>query len=666
MLRGRDTGAGRLVAVLGLVVWLMLAGGSPATAQAEVVSGVDESHGRTAHRLVERWVQRGGVPGERAAPVRATGVMGVRVTLRLDGAKLGEGSRVRRDLVKQLTANGPGSPWAPLPAVDLIDLIEPATEEALRDAVEQVKRRNMEARIRAAGDPDAPQALADIDAKALGPQLIVDVQIAYGPEQIVIPTEAADDMIFARFAPGYHGLFALPGGGADGFEARQTPVWPASALASNASPQRQTLRLLTRCGLKPDDGGLLGRPDGVTVGRFRVVHVVRPLPELPVMRLVRGCQLLPGRFVDEQTLTDMANRVALHLYGRFIGVHGEVRGSYHPSRAMYRPELASDLESALASYTLLRYVDRQKRDGNNDQFLNAMVEASQRTAERVSGRLLAADAQPDAVTSAFTLLTLLEAPAGTFAPALSERIAGLLMDMIGEDGRLLADPNNPEKALPSASGAAALAALARWYEQTRDPQVGEVFAKALAALWEQENGRFNVSTLPWIAIAHVRSADLLEDAGLLDAETRANRSKDLAAMNLLIPEWQVIERPEFGPSDVEGGVALTPAPEGAPPNPTWHTAQLFSFMATTLRDEQIVPGLQRPGTLVTASASARFLGQLMIDEPNCFAIRSPEEAVGGIRLSLWDNTLDIAPSAITLLALLEMRDTLEALSGDEE
>lgn len=614
-------------------------------------------------------MRRGGVPGERADAVRVSGAMGVRVTLRLDGLTLGQGTRVRPDLAPRLTADGPGRPWSALPAIDLIELVEPAAAEALADAVDQVKRQQLEARIRAAGDPEAQNNRADVEARELGPQLAVDVQIAFAPEQVVISRDASADLIYARFASGYHGLFALPGdpgAGVGGFVAGDTPVWPASVLASNASPRRQIVRLLTRCGLKPDDDQLLGRPDGVVVGRFEVLHVVRPKQDLPVLRLVRGGQILPGRFVDEQTLSDVADRVALHLYGRFIGINGQVRGTYLPSRAIYKPEFASDLEAALASYTLVRYFDRKQRDDNNDQFFNAMVEASQRTVDRVVGRLLAPDAKPDAVTAAFSLLTILEAPGGTFDPALADRVATMLLTMINEDGRLIAAPNAPDKPVPAAGAAAVLAALAQWYEQTRDPEVGEALAAALESLWNRQNGRFDVNTLPWIAMVHVQASGLLEDAGLLDAETRARRSADLAAMNELIAEWQIVERPELGPPDVEGGIVLVEAPEGSPPNPNWQTAPLFGFMATTLRDEQVVSGLQRPGTLVTASASARFLGQLMIDEPNCFGIRSPQEAVGGIRLSLWDNKLDIAPSAITLMALLEMRETLDALGNDQE
>ena len=84
-------------------------------------------------------------------------------------------------------------------------------------------------------------------------------------------------------------------------------------------PRRQVVRLLTRCGLKPDDEKMIGRADGVAAGRFRVLHTVRPMRDLPVMRLVRGGQLLPARFVDEQTLIDMADRVLVCNVDGYIG-----------------------------------------------------------------------------------------------------------------------------------------------------------------------------------------------------------------------------------------------------------------------------------------------------------------------------------------------------------
>lgn len=652
------------VASIGVAVLVGLMWVSPAAAaeQAEVpggagVPGVDESHARQVHRLVERWVGRGGVPGERAEPIRVRGAMGVRITLRLDGVALGEGTRVRGDLADRLPGDAAG--WETLPAIDLVGLVEPATEAALADAMDAVQRRNLGARIRAAGDPDAPTPGGQVDAAELGPELKVDIQIAMHPERIVLTADAPDDLIYARFAPGFHGLFTLPRAPQEG----DPLVWPVTTLAQNASPRRQIVRLLTRTGLGPDQIDQLGRPDGVPLGRFEVLHVVRPMRSLPVARLIRGGRALPNRFVNKQTLVDMADRIGLHLYGRFIG-DGRVRGPYLPSRGQYHPELAQDLEAALASYTLVRLADRKRRDGNNDQIFSALDDAAQHTVERVVGRLLAADQTPDAVTTAFCLLTILESPADQFDAALLPRVGQLLQAKIDEQGRLLADPDDPKRVLPPASGAAVLAALGRWYEQTRDPALGQQVAQVAGALWAQTQGKFDVNALPWITLAHVRTAGLLVDGGWLEPAERERRGADLAAMIGLIERLQVVERPALGPADVVGGVVLNAAPEGSPPNPTWQTAQLLSFLATALRDEQIVPEKRRSGTLVTTSGTARFMGQLMINETDCYAIRSPEEAVGGIRLSLWDNTLDLAPSAITLLALLEMRETFDAMNAD--
>lgn len=658
---------GGIVRLAGVLLAAAVAVSSPAQespiAAGEIpgagVPGVDESHGLRVHRLVEDWVKRGGVPGERAESIRVRGVVGVRVTLRLDGVTLGEGTRVRSDLADQLPTEG-GPAWEMLPATDLIGLIEPATEAALDDAVEAVRRRNLEARIRAAGDPEAPTPRGRVTAGEIGPQLAIDIQIALAPERIVIAPDAAPDLVYARFAPGFHGLFTLP----PDRPAGDTMVWPATTLAQNASPRRQIVRLLTRSGLGPDQIDRLGRPDGLPLGRFEVLHIVRPQPGLPATRLVRGGRELPQRFVNKPTLIDMADRIGLHLYGRFIG-DGRVRGPYQPSRGRYHPDLAGDREATLAAYTLVRLVDQKRKDGNNDQFYASFNDVASQAVRQAVARLLTPDAPPDAVTAAFCLLTILESPADQFDPAMEPRVGGLLRAMVDEGGRLLADPDDPESVLPPASGAAVLAALGRWYEQTRDPQLGQQVAKVFEALWAQTRGRFDVNTLPWITLAHVRTADLLADGGWLEPATRLQRSADLAAMIGLVEERQVVERPALGPADVVGGVVLVRAPEGSPPNPNWQTAQLMSFLATALRDPQIVPEDRRWLVLVTTSGTARFMGQLMINEPDCYAIRSREEAVGGIRLSLWDNTLDLAPSALTLMALLEMRQTLDVLDADK-
>lgn len=649
---------------IGLLAVLFLVGGvgvgSHAAAQPVPAPRPDESHARAAHRLVEAWVRRGGVPGDRAAAIRVTGAVGVRVTLRLDGVTLGTGTAVRPDLDALLKIEGPGQEnEANERGVNLIDLMEIATDSAIGHAMQTVKERQLEQRIAAHRDPDQTAPLDEISPADMGRQVDVDVQIAHSPRRIVIGDQESADAIYARFAPGHHGLLGV----ADGVDEAGL-VWPATALAGNLPPDRQVLRLLVSVRLKPDQAEVLGRPGGVALYRFEALHIVRSRPDQPVLVLTRGGRLLPARFVDEKTLADISDRVGSHLYGRFIG-NGRVRGSYQPARGTYHPELADDREVALASYALVRYAERQRLDRKEEQvFVGHDLLAGEAT-EGVVGRMLAADARPDPVAAGFCLMTILRAPAGTFDPALRPRVAELLRRMIDDEGRLVADPHEPEAALPAASTAVALAALIELYDQTREPELGRQVVAVLDRLWTDHGGRFDVNTSPWIARAHVRSSPLLLASGLIDEATLASRSVDLKWMFDRVAESQVVARPGLGPADVVGGVVVRRGPDGSPPNPTWQTAPLFSFVATVLRDPRVAPPAGRFGMLVTAQSAARFLGQLMIDQPGCFAIRSPAEALGGIRLSLWDNRLDVAPSALTLLALLEMRETFAYLQQQE-
>lgn len=625
---------------------------------AEAVSRPDESHARVVHRLVEDWVRRGGVPGKRAEAIRAVEVIGLRVTLRLDGLTVGIGTALRGDIAEVL--NDPDGKAAGQ-AVNLVNLAETATDRSLRDAMQQIIDRQLEVRIRVARDSSGSAPGRDITLEELGAQVDVDVQIAYAPERIVIAPDAPPEEVLGRFAPGHHGLLATTPEIAD----EPTLVWPATSLASNLPPDRQVLRLTVQAGLKPDDAQKLGRPDGAALFRFDVLHIVRSRIDQPVMLLIRGGQEFPARFVDEKTVADMSDRIGVHLFGRFID-RGRVRGGYQPARGVYQPELAEDREAALAAYTLVRYAERKRLDGNNNRVFEGYDFVAREAVERIVGRLLGADAQPQPVTVGFCLLTVMRSPKDTFDPALQSRLAGMLTGLIDNQGRLVPDPAEPDAVLPAASTAVVLSALVELHGQTGDAQLAKQIVLVFDNLWTQSGGRFNVNALPWVALAHVRGVPRLVEAGLIDEETVTRRSADLKWMLDRIAEWQVIDRPVLGPADVLGGIVTRPGPAGSPPNPTWQTAPLFSFLATVIRDPQIVAEGRHMGPLITASATARFLGQLMMDKPNCFAVRSEAEVVGGIRLSLYDNRLDIAPSALTLLALLEMRETFAWLKPAEE
>ncbi len=61
---------------------------------------------------------------------------------------------------------------------------------------------------------------------------------------------------------------------------------------------------------------------------------------------------------------------------------------------------------------------------------------------------------------------------------------------------------------------------------------------------------------------------------------------------------------------------------------------------------------------VDCALAARFIAQLMVDQPGCYYVRSPDDVVGGVRRQLWDNTMDVEPVAMALLALTELQIAL--------
>ena len=541
-----------------------------------------------------------------------------------------------------------------MPATDLVTLLEAATEGALDNVMKRLEGRALEARARA--QPGAAGAAGGPPNRAqIGAGLEVDLQIAVDPERVVIRADESASAIYGRFAPGFHGLLVDVGGGAP-----PAVDWPATALAQNLSPRRQVLRLLNDAGLDALDPAPLGRPGGAGLYRFKVLHVARPRAGMPPMLLVRGGELLPGRFVDLPMLRGMAERMARHLSGRFIE-RQRVRGTYHPASGRYEPELADELEATLASLALMRHARSARRRGGNDPMLGRIENSAAGVVNRVAGRLLTPDDLKDPVICGLAVLTMLDAPAAAFEPALRDRLVGKLVAEVGDAPAAAAGPPPAP-----AERAVVVAALAGRYAQSRDPALGEALAGALTALWEQADGRFDVYALPWAAEAHAVSASALVEAGLLDAEMAAERSASFARLLELIEMRQVVDRPRLGPADVMGGIVLAPAPEGSPPNPVWQTAQVLRFLATVLDDPQVVPPARRAGVMVTAQAAARFMGQLMMDEPNTFAVPSPPEALGGIRLALYDNTLDIAPTALTLLAVTGLDDALRAMADGRD
>jgi len=597
---------------------------------------VDVSHARRAHRQVEDWLKEGQSSVQPATPIKVTGLFGVRITLRTRGFVIGEGKAYRTDL--------PAATDQPGPAVDLMVLLAQASEQAMLGVRESLADTELRALLdgRHTADRDKP-TIAKVS-----PRILVDLELGYDLETVRLPPDALEDRVYALFAPAYHGL---------GFQGGQPGtwawVWPSEVISRNISPTTQLTLGLKRAGYDREQLPDLAKPDGPGLLRFKDVHMVRPVVDLDPTALVRGKTDLPRFAVSERELEDMSDRLFEHL-GRRFTLQDQVLGTYHPTSGRYDPPFADDELIALTCYALThhsRYLSSTRpKDGGATVFAQRALKVASDLGNQLGEP--GHPAEPQVV--ALVLLTLLETPVADADKALRDRLGNRLVDLV--------DSGPGEQDWKKATESLVLAALATLYDQTRDPRMGSVVGVLMNHAWNG-SGAPNLSALPWLMLAHERVGDLLidaDDSGEHAAE-RGRRRETIASLIDRLNQRQVIERPKLGPEDVLGGFVLTTGPTDGPPNPDWHNALPLAFLAVALRDEAITQDNDKFGWLLSAGFSARFVGQLMMDETSCYYARDPKAAMGGVRMAPWDNRLALAPTAMSLIALTELQTTLTSL-----
>lgn len=640
-----------------LVGLLVLLAGWPVLGQGEAPALAVED-GEAAFEWVQGWVRsEKGVPADADLPQRpVSGLFGVYVTLREDGRVLGRGQALREDVSAAIDKPGP--------AVQLATLAAAATRQALDELRDTQMKRALELKI---DEPELfKQALI-----ATRQRVQVDVQLGHNLESIVLPNDGEDGAVFATFAPGFHGLrMASPVAG------EPTYAWPATELSRNTSPLRVVLRLLDQQGFDAEDLPLIARADGPALQRFEVMHMVRPGPAQPMRHLIRGNMILQQQVVDGRTISGLAERTARFLDQLIVedqlDLSLRVRGVYQPSMQRYAPEWSEPRQAALLAYALTRHA-RVQLDAEPDaagQALLGRVRRALRLIEQMERTAMPEPGKVKHLTAAFMLMTLCESPVNLEPPqlAMRQRLGKALLDLRHPDGGGFRVMAGSDKRLPRASAAVVTAALAIWHAQTGERKHIEPIWSVLSDLMQVNKEDPRVIDLVWVSHAITRVGERMAknhpDADKASTDLKAWR-KALADYLTLLGEQQILGKPVLGPPDVVGGFILKAVPPGSPPNPTWQSAMPLSVIAMGLRDSEIVAPDRTFGPLLTAQLGARFLGQLMITRPSAFYLRDIEPALGGVRNTLWDNTLYPDCSSMVLLALAELQQTLRELEPEE-
>ncbi|MCC7146966.1 MAG: hypothetical protein IT443_11025 [Phycisphaeraceae bacterium] len=688
--------------------------GSPAPALPSEAPLLDWSHAQQVYPLIESWIALGAAvdPKQTPAPLPVTGLAGARVTLRWLGRTMGTG-----DVTFPINSQNQ--------VRDLIAVVRQATQNALLDLTAALMDRNEKARLRAA-DPDQfkPWSIEDIRPLQVDLQLahqLEPVQLpptptpapgsaperdssfsgrsqiaASSPSAAAAPAPSAEPPspyeIFHRFAPGYHGLVMLaPGSPAPGSAtpasdeprtsasgasspANQAWIWPATALAANISPRSQLAALLKDTGTSPAvidrQIPLIARPNGPTLYRFNVLHLVRPAPNQPITLLMRGNVVLPPVSVTGPTVDDMAKQMTDHLLAR-LRSDGSFVGTYLPTSDQFDPAQAPLHDVALIAYVLARRAQVLADTSPAPAQLEPTLEACRVALRYLSKTLLPSDAPAEPAARALVILTALslhdtddhkierdamaqrlitvQTPQGWFVPPApgiapgSERTQGSAPGSAGG----YVPSNAPTQSL-------VIAALTQLYAQNRDPKLKEAIEAARQALAAATNKTFSLSTQPWQAMADLTWHSIQPDQ---TTDPRPGLIREAQILQKL----QIDSPPRLGPADVVGGFDPRPTPAESAPNPDWRSANVLAFLAITLRDTPTLPADEQMHWLLDCGLAARFLGQLMFTPTSAFYARSLPDTVGGVRPALWDNRLSSAPTAMALLAVTELQTTLAKL-----
>lgn len=589
-----------------------------------------------AFELVGNWVRRASVPDE-SITLNARDVAAVQVTVRLHGVLLGRATAAVENPPGLITADA---------ARDITPLLQQATREAL-DAAGR--------RLRALAGEAAKTALPG-DLETAAPLLSVHVQLASPPQRLGVADRR--DLV-DRIVPGVHGLAAR-------HDRQWAWIFPAYAISANLSLKDQFMQLLTGVGLGVERIDDLGSADDPALFRFQVIHVARLVADGPPERLHRGGRIVAFTPPSADRLSKLANTWADVLIRRQTQT-GAFRAVFEPSPDRYPATLASPAETGLALYALARYrrldglhearadqIDRRLKAGL-EQLVKQLGMAG--TADAADQPNTGERARLSVGDSAVALLAIIEAPDTAKLKGVRDQLADAIVFAQRDDGAMRSRPHvrAPEAARPVQ--ALASLAMVRAYEQTRDPRYLDAARRLLAYLWPKAENHPE-SIMPWAAAAELDLMRLDKTAPTIGRLRTALDDLWQRQVDPFSPALATrVDAPGHRSPDAVGGFVLAGV---VPAEPTWRSAAVLTAMAIAPRVEGFVPDDRLAAWLIDAMMGVRFLDQLTLGVHDAWYSYHLEHALGGVRLSPWDNRQPTPATAMALLAVSELQHTLTA------
>lgn len=583
---------------------------------------LDAGLARQAFSLGENWVARGRVPRQ-TLTVAVRHLAAVHVTLRLDGLTLG-----------QATVAVPTSQHRS--TVDLMDYTRRGVAQALDVCLERVRKLNEQ----------MPQRRLPTDMADLAPLLQLDLQCAYPP--VAMRFDSPIDLP-GLFRVGEHGLMLS-------HEGRNAWLFAGNAIAANLNLQAQIDRLLGQLDLPPITSQKLGKKDGPALHRFEMIHLVRLRQADDPAQLVRGRVPLETAPLNGKQADRYAAMWAKHLIAR-QQPGGWFAGTYLPSANQYEPALSDPASCGLACYALARYArSLNPEDPRRQAAETAAIKGITALTKQLLGREGASITERPNLLQlsdcSMALIALLETPGTAKLKKQRDRLAGAILAMQKPNGVFRnADAAKARDAtIPTASLAAY--AMARMYDQARQPQHLQCARRAIDVLLQNTPASKLPSAYPWLPMAEFELSRVGKGSPALVTFREA-------AIDILKKQ---VEAEQISPTglgkDAVGGFTQQSNFIG---EPTWLSARPLAMIAASLRVPYFVSEKERTLWLVNAARGMRFLAQLTTEPAGCYYVRNPGRALGGVHTAMWDNRQPLAATAMALLAGAELQLSLQSM-----
>lgn len=634
--------------VIGLAASASPARGQVGNAQAMFDSAAlpDAGDVVAAHSAVRSWVNQLQAPklDEPEARVKIRDCAGVCVIIRRVGKPIGTGIDCSGDDLMARRAAG----------------------RALNQALGDAALSSVAAQLQEiAGGDRSELALGQAIRADLGGRLTLDIEAAGK----MLPLPGRDLSQLARkLVPGLDGVAVRRG-------ADWSVLFPAQLRTINktADTEKLLLYLCIQGGVPMKAVSQLDTLDDVAFYRFRTIHLGQVAPQRAPVNLVRGNTFARlGEDAVEST-QEFAGDLVGHLLQRVHLVKpseleqgesskptsADLAGDYLPWIDQFAGP-ATAFEQALVCWGLWSYCDLPGGD--------AAVRAQ---CAEAAGLLMASPPMRDAVAANDPLASAAIIYAVSANPKSLEldeirQIAGGAAACLGatfEPGRGFlqrsVDESHP-RALDAHAQSIIAGALARLLTLPHvNPPENDTSRVRLAldAAWRSAAEPEQVALLPWIgwgeidwATAAHENSPRLDDLRRLMATLEDSR---LGSAQMPAPQDE---------RDLLGGFALRRSHQDLLDltRPTSQTVRPAAWLATALRQPELVATPQRQGAMEGHLDTIRFLRQLSIRDDGAALLPNSRRARGGLRDSLWDLTQPLPAQALTLIACFETLRSLDA------